>query len=252
MSQLPQFKWEYNNASCFNGGGYHFNYQYGFGRINAYAASKLAESWPLQQTASNLKTIKGRFIENKANPTTELCKVYVARDITVKHAQQSVNIEIQGNPQDVDIFLISPSGTSSPLMYNLFNNTLEDKNLSYEDITKIYSSSEALRLNSLIWTFDSTNFRGESSKGTWQIFIKINAENKEKSNSKTKVQVNGLELTLYGKANLIKQIIGTYSDDRFIIGNNYNISLTLNEGHDNIDFSGSNSTVFIQKSVEHY
>ena len=37
--------WQTNGAKNWNGGGLHFSHDYGFGKVDALAAVRLAESW---------------------------------------------------------------------------------------------------------------------------------------------------------------------------------------------------------------
>ncbi|WP_439958862.1 hypothetical protein, partial [Pseudomonas neuropathica] len=47
-------QWNDNGARNWNGGGMHASHDYGFGKVDARAAVRLAESWMTQSTGANL------------------------------------------------------------------------------------------------------------------------------------------------------------------------------------------------------
>ena len=55
LVSLETRPWTFNKATTWNGGGYHFSYDYGFGLVDALAAVRLAETWTAQSTSANEK-----------------------------------------------------------------------------------------------------------------------------------------------------------------------------------------------------
>lgn len=192
---LTQWSWNFNKADSWNGGGYHFSHQYGFGLVDAQAAVRMAESWPLQQTVKNIKTLQGEYeiIGEKIDDNNLLVFKYVIdipKSGVVEYIEQNIDIEINGNPQEVNLYLISPSNTTSFLMYKPFYNPKTDDKLSNSVPQK------------LIWNFGSTNFRGEEAKGGWSFIVE----------STSKVHVKDLDIKISFKApNTLKQMI--YTDE---------------------------------------
>jgi subtilisin-like proprotein convertase family protein/subtilisin family serine protease len=133
-----------------NGAGHHINHKYGFGRINAAYAVNLAKQW---QTVSQEKTFASQSlllnlsIPDK-NDTSLQSNIAIQADLSVEHVAVILTTN-HSCAEQLDIELISPSGTSSMLMQ------------SYSGIT---SYDE--------WMFTSTRHWGEYSDGTWILEIK--------------------------------------------------------------------------------
>ena len=204
---LPQWQWENNKAVTWNGAGYHFSNQYGFGKVDANGATKLARSWPLQQTIKNLKTAKGDYQITKYKVIKEsLYEIEIPQNIIAEHVEQYFNIRItQGTLQDVNLYLQSPSGTISKLLYKFLHLPVNNQKLQIPMMAavfgKVYAAEE------MKWNFGSTHFRGEESKGKWTVKVEIT-----ESEAKTEVVVSELSIKIYGKSkNASKQMI--YTDE---------------------------------------
>lgn len=65
-SNYELYRWGFNGAENWNGGGLHFSNDYGFGLVNAHDAVRLAESWNVQSTSFNewtpLKTARAEGV----------------------------------------------------------------------------------------------------------------------------------------------------------------------------------------------
>lgn len=314
---LPQWSWQYNKADTWNGGGQHFSHQYGFGKVDAQAAVKLAESWPLQQTIKTLKTTKNDYqITNRKVTSIANYQIDIPQSGRVEHVEQSVNLAITGNIQDVNLYLTSPQNTTCRLMYNFLHNPVNNEKLSSFEI---YNNFKMQSLPTAIdWNFGSTNFRGEEIKGKWTFTVEIqNTPNPNNPQIPAEaVYVNALNIKIYSKAEStlkqmiytdefkspiessqeylqdrrtifehqkidiingaalssgieidlnnniayidrvgvsldkdikLKGIIGTDYNDIFVISDNQQLSINLNEGNDVIEFSGYNNIVTLQK-----
>lgn len=173
--------WYWNKASNHNGGSMHFSYQYGFGRVDAGAAVKLAESWTLKQTSMN------HPILTKLNPQSYGGSLRCKKDMSfgfqydeyydVEYVQTNIDMPSGIEKTVQKITLKSPSGTVSTLL-----------DLS----TKEFPKDVVITFKEL----GSTNFRGENTNGTWSLFIKTNQVCTEEKNQD---QLYSFDLKLYCK-----------------------------------------------------
>lgn len=143
--------WQINGANNSNGGGLHTSPDYGFGLVDAQAAVRLAETWTAQQTFSTEKQVKGvqeTDTEIRDNQTST-SQITLNQDLDIDQVEVKVNID-HGYIGDLDLVLVSPSGTESVLM----------------------SSSRAINRSDLRFTFSSTQFWGENAAGTWTLRVR--------------------------------------------------------------------------------
>lgn len=157
--------WQYNGATNWNGGGLHFNHDYGFGAADAFSAVRLAELWNLQQTSSNMTT----FTTATSTPnltirdnTTVSATINVAQDIFIEHVQVHVDINHTWLG-DLVMTLISPDGTESVLVNRPGTEEAGD------------FSGSAMR--GLDFTLSTNASWGESSAGTWTLRIQDTENN---------------------------------------------------------------------------
>lgn len=149
--------WEFNGARTFNGGAAHFNTNYGFGAVDAHAAVRLAETWVSQsQTAANRVVtalpITGGAIDAAGSRFT----VRVNDPIDLQHVRVQLDFSFT-RFSDIAVFLISPSGTISELLFRPTGG----------DITSI---SQSIQLTSV-------HFWGENPVGEWQLVIRDQGTN---------------------------------------------------------------------------
>ena len=147
------YTWEFNGASTWNGGGFHFSNDYGFGLIDAEAAVRLAETWTDQKTSSNWETpVVASDTFNIAVPDDDAEGISISFETTADFDIEHVGLTLSfsgGYTGNYRITLTSPDGTSSTLSVP-FNNG----NASTDS-----------------WFYMSNAFRGETSAGTWTIDI---------------------------------------------------------------------------------
>jgi subtilisin-like proprotein convertase family protein len=152
--------WQFNGADGWNGGGRHYSIDYGFGIADARAAVRMAETWGVTGTAaatSANQAVKTYTINsgNLAIPDNTGSSVTLNFNVTDNIKLEDVRLNLgvtHSRIQDLHITLISPDGTTS----RIFNPV----------------SAEAGTGNSVTnWAFDSNEFRGELSQGTWQVII---------------------------------------------------------------------------------
>jgi kexin len=135
-----------------NGAGYNINYKYGFGRINADSAIKLAQIW---SPIPNEIMIEYTAMPNLVIPDND--PIGISSSITIPHNIRIEYVDIfftsSDHPfwGDLEITLKSPSGTES---------ILAEKH-SYV-VENSYNN----------WRFGSVRHFGESSQGTWTLTVK--------------------------------------------------------------------------------
>jgi subtilisin-like proprotein convertase family protein len=132
-----------------NGAGLWVNHDYGFGRVNAAAAVALARNWATVNPAYTLTAPKravSAAIPARAPLSTT---VRVADSFPVEHVEVIVNIQHPSRGQ-LDIALISPSGTVSTLMAG----RARDHGANYRN-----------------WRLMSVRHWGEDAAGTWTLRV---------------------------------------------------------------------------------
>ena len=167
------YAWAFNGASHWNGGGMHFSRDYGFGLVDAHAAVRMAETWgsSARTTANQAsvtedltfvdevdgETIDGTVDGGNTTGTqgTESYTWTETGDIVMEHVEVTITFSSTWIG-DIEIFIVSPDGTSSQLLDNIG----PDPNGSGTDFGTGGGAP---------WTFTSNAFRGESSAGTWTL-----------------------------------------------------------------------------------
>lgn len=176
--------WVTNAAGNFNGGGMHYSDSYGYGYLNVHAAVRLAETWQEQNTFENL-TIE-KYTQKPSDVTLtagEQDRVAIDfdfdQDITMESAQLLVRLP-WSHSNDIEMYLTSPQGTVSQLMYDM-------------EQTNGGGSFAA-------FPFTTNALVGESSLGTWTLEI-INTNPDAQFNNGSGPMtgdVKQLDLTVYG------------------------------------------------------
>ena len=155
--------WVFNSAKTWNGGGMHASHDYGFGKVDALAAVRLAETWTEQSTLYNeQKRTASTGILNAGIPDGAgeySGTLNVAAGLEVEHAQVTVELDHQ-HWGDLVIKLISPSGTESILV----NRPGKHPGSSSTDLGDATSGT-------LNFSFNSTHHLGEASAGAWTIKV---------------------------------------------------------------------------------
>jgi Ca2+-binding RTX toxin-like protein len=169
-----QFVWKSNGSREWNGGGYHFSNDYGFGLLDASAAVRLAESWTQQQTSANEVIVStgfqnaGTWIIPDADafgdydiPNTWVRQFTMDASISLDHIEIRFDHIKHDSLRDVVITLTSPSGMSSVLLGRPGlnpNSVTGDTDVDNFEIDKG-------------WVFGSNAFRGETSAGLWTLSV---------------------------------------------------------------------------------
>ncbi|MGY4492634.1 proprotein convertase P-domain-containing protein [Pseudomonas sp. TE3610] len=171
----PSSQWQFNASRAWNGGGMHVSHDYGYGEVDAHAAVRLAQDWPGRQGYTNeallqtpLTSAQGSFAipDNDAVGLNYSMGLDNAR-LNIEHVLVQVKLTHE-RPGDLQLVLISPSGTRSILM---------------DRPGKSPGSTEAgdLRFDkrrSLDFIFNTARLRGEHANGQWQLQVVDSAPGK--------------------------------------------------------------------------
>ncbi|MDP2025827.1 S8 family serine peptidase [Sulfuriferula sp.] len=154
--------WVYNGAKDWNGGGRHISHDYGYGKVDALAAVRMAESWYDHSTYFNLaeKTatsgVLNAAIPDGSGSLTQ--SLALAAGLEVEHVDVLVDLG-HAYEGDLIIKLKSPSGTESIL----FNRPGKAPGSAASERGDLYADG--------VFTFGSTRYRGEESGGAWTLEI---------------------------------------------------------------------------------
>ncbi len=141
-----------------NAAGYWFSEVYGFGRVDAAKAVRYAAMWrgvPAKATATSLTQSGGSIPDGVGNPEfgAPLTRTY---NLTSQGMLEHVELTISGlthtYPGDLEIYLVSPSGTRSRMM--------------------TVRTADSTPRSGFNWTFMSNQFWGEPMQGTWTLEIR--------------------------------------------------------------------------------
>lgn len=137
-----------------NAAGYWASHEYGFGRVDASAAVRLAEQWTVLPRMLTTSGSFGSFLggDDVALPQFQTVErpITISDSIRVQHVMVTVSLT-HADWGDLRIEIESPSGTRSVLAEEHAN-----ANQSFQPGT---------------WTFLSTHFLHESSEGDWTLRI---------------------------------------------------------------------------------
>jgi subtilisin-like proprotein convertase family protein len=158
-----------------NVAGLWFNPSYGFGLVNAGKAVEMAKSFSLlpSEVDTQLYDINTSLDIPDNNSTGVSVDINVDENISIEYVNAWVSIPDHTFPGDLEIDLVSPSGTVSRLSYGgkyYVSGTLNDKR------------------------YGTNKFLDEYSKGTWKLVVKdLNSENVGK--------LTNVKLKIYGHNN---------------------------------------------------
>lgn len=153
------FRWQWNGADHWNGGGLHFSEDYGFGIVQVYPAVRLAEAWRwLQpQAATSANELALTTTLTLARPIVDLGSSSIRFDVNEAIEVEHVDLQLDlrhGQFTDLRLRLISPAGTALSL-YDGSGGAM----------------AAGLAATGLSPRFGAAGFRGESSVGTWTLEV---------------------------------------------------------------------------------
>ncbi|HIE81129.1 MAG TPA: hypothetical protein EYQ07_01095 [Candidatus Poseidoniales archaeon] len=153
-----------------NGAGHDVSHKYGFGTVDAGAAVAVAESWV--NVAEELNATYGPYTPSVDIPTSTTSWTEFTTVVTDEYSLESVDLvaDISHTSRgDLDIVLVSPSGTESWLA-----ESRNDNGNDYSD-----------------WMFSTVRHWDESSLGTWTLKVRD-------TSAGTNGTLNFWELILHG------------------------------------------------------
>ncbi len=153
-----------------NAAGFTFNHKYGAGLVDANAAVNAALTWNNlgpQVIVSSNKTSLGLAIPDN-NATGVSTTFTITNNVRVEHATITMNISHSRRGQ-LELFLVSPSGTESRLAEVRTDNNAHPSN----------------------WTYMTVRNWGESAVGTWTVRVADRVSGRTGT-------LNGAHLTLFG------------------------------------------------------
>jgi subtilisin-like proprotein convertase family protein len=150
--------WKFNKADDFNGGGLHTSTDYGFGLVDAHAAVRLAETWDLRSTSTNMTSATANATPNLAIPDrgTLTQQLTIGQDIRIDQIEVALDLRHTWRG-DIRVTLVSPEGTESILI---------DRPGVAPGSTGFGSSADHI-----IFDLTSTQFWSESALGTWTLRV---------------------------------------------------------------------------------
>lgn len=154
--------WVETRAKGANGGGLWSSRDLGFGLVDAHAAVRVAETWALSRTTTDMRTLSVSARPDAAIP--DLGKVVLPVDVLGAIAVESVELTLDIRHTwrgDLSVLLISPEGTPSVL-------------LSRPGLTPGGAGRGDSRDN-IAFTLSSNDFLGETGGGRWRIEIEDHA-----------------------------------------------------------------------------
>lgn len=145
--------WDFNGAGDWNGGGLHFNHNYGFGLVDATGAVRLAETWTTQHTFANQVTQTKSSAPNAAIPDglgSVSDTIHISQGMKIDSVQVDLQID-HTKIGDLKVVLTSPDGTEAVLVNRPGGSGNTSNNINFE--------------------LTANNFWGESPVGDWTITV---------------------------------------------------------------------------------
>lgn len=156
-------KWATNGAHDWNGGGLQYGdavQATGFGEVDARAAVRLAATWEgAPRTSANVVDVVASQTASMAIPDNTGKFAYSSIDIDSNVVVERVDVAVNITHPfigDLEIALMSPSGTTSYLMYRPSQGALSAFGSTQHDIH---------------FTFDTVLDWGESAQGRWTLAV---------------------------------------------------------------------------------
>jgi Ca2+-binding RTX toxin-like protein len=149
--------WQSNNATTWNGGGYHIHTNYGYGMVDVYTAVRMAEVWTLFDTAATsanevlLSTGEVDLLDVAVpdNDITGITTTFVVTtDMEIEYVALNLGMTTT-RVGDLLVTLISPEGTEIVVALNSNTRTNVDGT----------------------WVYGVEGLRGEMTAGTWTLTV---------------------------------------------------------------------------------
>lgn len=161
----------YNAAKDWNGGGHLMSHHYGFGRIDALAAIRLAETWSKTSTFANMVEQQGTVMQaaGVTNPGN-ISNYSVRFDQSARVEQMQVRVGLETEASlGLTLELVSPDGTVSQLVANPAPYTRLIRNPETQEVG--FFPVEDDLVTELVWQFNSVRHWGEDLAGDWTLRV---------------------------------------------------------------------------------
>jgi subtilisin-like proprotein convertase family protein len=202
VGEYELYPWQTNGANYYNGGGFRYSHDYGFGFVDAAAAVRLSESWKQQRTSANEMMLQGGtspFLLEANIPADINQKLSFDWNISSDSDITIEWVELQADMThswwgDLDMTLTSPSGTKHTLLNRI--------GVSPDFVRPLNPDTNSVDLYGLEGkgvinhAFASTVSRGESSIGQWK--LEINGRSKTQGGMGAPGVLKSVQLSLFG------------------------------------------------------
>lgn len=202
--------WQDMGGVHWNGGGALFSTSFGFGRLDAYGAVRMAEIWTTMTggaaASSNERNVSRSDTQQRVVPLSQqnaqgvvepgavFIPFEVSSNLRVEHAALTIDLTA-GYLSDAEIYLVSPNGTiTTQLVHRGFRS-----DVGWDD---------AMARSGWRWTFGDESFRGLDAAGTWGVLIR----NQGSLPNFDYLVVNSVRLDLFGAPGTRNDIY-TYTQD---------------------------------------
>jgi Ca2+-binding RTX toxin-like protein len=206
---LNRDPWQDMGGTQWNGGGALFANSFGFGRLDAFGAVRMAEVWTkmtggaatsaneitTSHTDTTQRGVPGSQQDQQGNlvPGAVLIPFQIAEALRIEHAAITVDITAP-SAAEVEIYLVSPDGRVSTQFIH--------RGLASDTPWRVDLMQQGWR-----WTFGDESFRGKDALGTWNVLVRNSSPLPGDV-----FLVNSVQLDLYGSAGTANDIY-TYTDD---------------------------------------
>ena len=200
VGEYELFPWQTNGADYYNGGGFRYSHDYGFGFVDAAAAVRLSESWKQQRTSANEEIVKGGpspTVLNAQIPANINEKVSfnwnISSDITIEWVELEADVT-HSWWGDLNMTLTSPSGTKHTLLNRI--------GVTPDFVRPLNPDTSSVNLYGMEGTgqfnqaFASTVSRGERSIGQW--VLEINGRSTFQGGTGGTGVLGSVQLSLFG------------------------------------------------------
>lgn len=219
------------NAHVNGGRDLMFSHDFGYGLVDAGAAVRLAKTWTVQQTYTNMQTVSMGATPNLALGTTGTYTTTISVGTAIEIEKILIDVVLPHQKAgDLIISLISPTGTESVLVDRIAVGNVEG---AY--VTNPHGAADGIA-SGIHYQFSTSGHLGELSSGTWTLKIVDSVA----GNSGT---LNSWNLKFLGSAQS--------DNDTYVFNNNLSGSVTITDtaGADAINLSALDAGVTFNLGV---
>lgn len=234
-SETEVGQWITMGGDTWNGGGSIYHMSYGFGMVDAYAATRMAEVWTRLYGAAHTTANEARIVSSSGTVLTMRDS-----DGSVSTPEGQISFSVSGNIEidsvqvkfsirhdqanEVAAYLQSPSGQKIALYTGDAGSGAFDSGLT--------------------WTFAAEAFRGMSSQGTWKLMF-LDLENGDIGT------VSNARLDFYGSTNSANDVYHFTDDFRMMrdLQADRQVIDDTNGGMDWLNFAGMSGRLLVNMAA---